>query len=367
VNNFKISTLYHLAVLQQCLRKHNAESSLNPADFVLQLRARNRYYTLYPQFFGVKDGAMHYTPQLEEHTKGFAGWLPYFNKRWPIAASKPAFKDFCQQSGLRTPPIWRAPQAGMRDFLVKHCNGAFGNGIRGPFAAYDSRDAAQAIDEQSYYEAFVRGRIVKATYWDGRLAAVEIKTMATVAGDGKSTLRQLIAPSLSPLAPQREWQMLESIAAYEGLTLDSVPAAGRSVLVDFRFGSYVNLLERERLDPFNDLADTPLLKQLVECGPLAWQGIPEAQRAATLFTLDAVLDDQDQLWLLEMNCNPVCHPKVYPLMFETLFGAPEAVEQPAPPHASALPHPSLTLGPAMRPGAPRPGAPLIGPHTLRFS
>jgi len=67
-----------------------------------------------------------------------------------------------------------------------------------------------------------------------------------------------------------------------------------------------------------------------------------------------MFDDKEQLWLLEMNCNPVCHPSVYPLMFETLFGAADTQEEAAQLPASALPHPSLAMAAAAR------MAPLMG-------
>jgi hypothetical protein len=357
VNIYKVSLFSHLRVMQQCLQRYQAEASLNPADYALQVRARNRYYTLYPMFLGAKGGRLHYTRQLDEGSFGFAGWLPYFNKRWPIGSGKFAFKDFCRSNGLRTPAMWRSPAPDMGEFLVKHDSKSFGQAIHGPFRRYEPRDPAQAIDDKGYYEAFIRGRIVKATYWEGRLAAVELKTMAAVQGDGKSSLRQLIAPLLHPETPADEWNSLAAIAsAYEGLKLEEVPAAGRSVLVDFRFASYANAyaIDRETFDPYRDLAGTPLLKQLVECGPVLWQGVPEALRAATLFTVDAMADDKDQLWLLEMNCNPVCHPSVYPLMFETLFGPADTQEEAAPLPASALPHPSLAMAAAAR------MAPLMG-------
>jgi hypothetical protein len=362
VNIFKTSALNHLRVMQQCLQRYQAEASLNPLDYTLQVRARNRYYTLYPMFLASQAGRLHYMRQVNEHSIGFAGWLPYFNKRWPIGSGKFAFKEFCRQSGLRTPQMWRSPAADMGEFLVKHDSKSFGQAIHGPFRRHDPRDPVQAIDDKGYYEAFVRGRIVKATYWEGQLAAVELKTMCTVLGDGKSSVRQLVAPLLHPETPADEWNALAAIlAAYEGLAPESVPAAGRSVLVDFRFASYANAIDRDTIDPHKDLAGTPLLKQLVDCGPQLWQGIPEAQRPATLFTLDAMIDAEDRLWLLEMNCNPVCHPNVYPLMFGTLFGPADSRQEAAFLPTSALPHPDLATG------APRMAPPAAGAYPQQLS
>ena len=230
MNIFKTSAFSHLIWMQRCLQKYQAEASIDPLDFALQVRARNRYYTLYPMFLGSKGGRLHYTRQADQHTIGFGGWLPYFNKRWPIGSGKFAFKDFCKQNELRTPRMWRSPSAEMREFVVKHDSKSFGHGINGPFRQHDRADPLQAIDDKGYYEEFIRGKIVKASYWEGRLAGVEIKTMATVQGDGRSKLRQLIAPLLHGETPADEWKTLAAIiAAYEGLTLDAVPEPGRAV------------------------------------------------------------------------------------------------------------------------------------------
>src|SRR5262245_53939365 len=47
VNVFKTTTLKHFRAVQQCLQAYRGEATVNMADLVLQLRARNRYYTLY--------------------------------------------------------------------------------------------------------------------------------------------------------------------------------------------------------------------------------------------------------------------------------------------------------------------------------
>jgi hypothetical protein len=344
VNVFKTAALRHFRAVQQCLQAYRGEATVNMADLVLQLRARNRYYTLYPRFLGFSSGQLRYTVQLDDAAHGFCGWLPYFNKRWPTGSGKFTFKEFCRDHGLRTPEMWRSPSSGMRDFLVKHNNASFGQALRGPFATYDARDAAQAIDQHGYYEAFIRGRVLKATYWDGRLGCVEIKDMPAVTGDGRSSLRALVKPRLHFATPESEWQTFASLAAYQDLALDAVPAAGRSVLVDYRYGSYASPLTMHNTNALGQIAGSTLHAQLVECGQVLWRSIPEAQRPATLFTVDAVVDERDQAWLLEMNCNPVLHPDAYALMFETLFGPAEIsaeLEMPAPPPVSALPTPAM--------------------------
>jgi hypothetical protein len=42
------------------------------------------------------------------------------------------------------------------------------------------------------------------------------------------------------------------------------------------------------------------------------EAIPPESRPQTLFTVDAVLDREQKLWVLEMNSNPTVHPLAYP-------------------------------------------------------
>lgn len=53
-------------------------------------------------------------------------------------------------------------------------------------------------------------------------------------------------------------------------------------------------------------------------------------RGTTLFTLDAMVDAQDHVWLLEMNSNPMVHPDAYPVMMTRLYEAAEQTMQPVP-------------------------------------
>jgi hypothetical protein len=236
----------------------------------------------------------------------------------------------------------------MRDYLVKHANSSFGMGMSGPFRTYDPRNlAAHASKEHGYYEAFVSGQIVKALYWDDRLVALDVKAPPSVTGDGKRSVRELMAAIVRPNVPQDEWQAYAEVAAYQGLSLDSVPARHQVVLVDFRYGTYAEPVTLHNLNELRRSLDSPLIRQMRELGPPLWQGIPEDLRDCALYSVDAILDPQDRVWLLEMNCNPGCHPDCYEAMFVTLFGAPEATAPaPAPPQ-SALPsygaaaHPSV--------------------------
>ena len=42
-------------------------------------------------------------------------------------------------------------------------------------------------------------------------------------------------------------------------------------------------------------------------------------RTHTAFSLDGVVDEEDRIWWLEVNCNPLLHPAVYETMLDALF------------------------------------------------
>src|SRR6185295_16962599 len=108
--------LWHAWMLHAALPDWEAEASLDLASFTLKVSARNRYYRFHPRFILHQGERVAYAPRPSREMFGFAGWLPYMNKRWPIGSGKFAFKDFCAEKGLPTPRMWRAPQRDMRDF-----------------------------------------------------------------------------------------------------------------------------------------------------------------------------------------------------------------------------------------------------------
>lgn len=62
---------------------------------------------------------------------------------------------------------------------------------------------------------------------------------------------------------------------------------------------------------------------------LLHRGIDESLRQNSVFTLDAVIDADDRVWLLEMNSHPMIHPNVYPLMLASVFADEPVAAEPA--------------------------------------
>jgi hypothetical protein len=293
-------------------------------DFSLDVRARNRYYRFLPQFFSwdPKTGAR-YSPMLESTAVGFLGWCPYFNKRWPAGYSKLAFKEFCVSRALPTPAHWQSPAAARAPYLVKLDRSSLGVGIRGPFHPSTARPLADG----AFCEEFVRGRMLKALYWDRKLLCLEVRDMPAITGDGRRTVRELMAASCTQYPPL-DWTELEEVAGFQGVTLKQVLEEGRTLLGDFRYGSPLFEVPAGNANVLARFADKPLAMQLKDLGPVLWQSIPEEMRGfGTVYSVDAIVDEQDRVWLLEMNCNPGLHPDVYFGMFEGLFGPADPLER----------------------------------------
>src|SRR6267143_1579599 len=100
---YKTNLLVHMKSINACLPRFGAEATVNVRTFQLEIRARNRYYHFIPQYAYIQEGKLHYSPQIREDTDAFIGWLPYFNKRWPLATDKLSFKSYCREKSLPTP------------------------------------------------------------------------------------------------------------------------------------------------------------------------------------------------------------------------------------------------------------------------
>ena len=105
----------------------------------------------------------------------------------------------------------------------------------------------------------------------------------------------------------------------QGLGLASVPAPGRRVVLEWRYISPLNPSNHVDQDARAALRGTPLEAQLQQAGRTCLAAVPPAMRRHTAFSLDGVVDAQDRVWWLEVNCNPLLHPAVYETMLDALF------------------------------------------------
>lgn len=311
---FKRNYLQHALAVSHWLREHGATATIDPLTHVLEIRVGGRERRFEPQFIlELGDGEVAYRPQLTQNVSGFVGWLPYFNKTWPIAQDKLAFKAYALSEGICTPKWAADPALARGTFIVKARRSSFGRGLRGPFEPA----SAVPLADGEYCEQFIVGKLLKAMYWNDDLAVAELVDMPTVQGDGLRTLRQLIGDRL---APTDRWPSgLESLATIQGLSLDGVVPARRVALADYRYVSALNPAQRVDHDVRQKIKGSKLEARLLDAGARCWAAVPAERREGTMFSLDAVVDSRGQAWFLEVNCNPQLHPGCYAPMLNGIF------------------------------------------------
>lgn len=105
--------------------RHAAQSSIDVESFQMEVKAKNRYFTLQQQFRVRIDGRLLNVSKISSQATGFLGWLPYAPVQWALSTDKLLFKARMIEHGLRTPAWWIAPQQPDRDYIVKGSRGSF--------------------------------------------------------------------------------------------------------------------------------------------------------------------------------------------------------------------------------------------------
>lgn len=311
--SFRRNFLQHAMAVSMWMQEHQAKGGIDPRSLSMEISLRGNAVRFYPQFAVDSEAGTSFIPSLEPGVRGFVGWTPYYGKGWKVAGSKLAFKEFASRHALRTPAWGTAEVKPVDAYLVKKSRSTLGRDLRGPFRA----DVEVSLEDGDYWEQFVRGRVVKAWYWDGELAVVEVVPMPTVTGDGKSMVAELALQALGPAAA--EHPIVPELLALQGLTLTAVPLQGQLVQLEYRYISPFSPAKYVDHNVRDKLRGTGMEAQLVHAGRVCLDAVPEDIRPCTAFTLDGVLDAKGQLWLLEMNSNPQLHPAFYRAMLDALF------------------------------------------------
>lgn len=327
---YKTSLQRHVESLHRALPLFEAEAQMDFTRLWVRVTGRGQQIELRPQFVGLLKGKRAYFQGLSDHVRGFIGWLPYPLKRWPAGTGKQAFKDLCVEKGLATPATWDDPTRPETDYLVKSFSSSFGIGVRGPLRPGQALPSDVPFDKSKWYcEAFVRGRALKAWYWDNRLACVEIQSMPSIEGDGRHSVAELAEAARPKVGPDLDLTAISDLCAYQDLRLDSIPAAGRRILADVRYGSPLSPSRATNSNVLAQERESAIGRQLIHAAPFFWESIPQALRLGVLYTVDAVVDENDRVWFLEMNCNPMGHPDIYMYMLEGFFGPRSRKDAPA--------------------------------------
>jgi hypothetical protein len=328
----KSEFLDHVKWLRQAVMTAGAEFILAGDSLHALIRRGPQHWALHPQFLMFTNGIGQYTAQLHEQSETFAGWLPYRNKRWPISSDKLAFKRFAGAAGLPVPEYFAVPDESLRDVIVKRAASSFGRHLHGPFRS--ARERPLDLSQSEYYERFIQGDILKIWFWNETLVCAEQIKMPFVIGDGASTVRELITYRAEHRTrfTKREFDELlancSAVLQYLGADLETIVPKGTRQLVEFRYSSRLRPPRGRVTLDLTAMPEAPWMAIVRRAGRELVAGIPAGIRANTLFTVDAILDEAGQIWLLEMNSNPMTHPLAYPHIIQSILASEVSVAPP---------------------------------------
>ncbi|MGV2895821.1 hypothetical protein ACNPPY_08485 [Achromobacter sp. AGC78] len=308
----------HLHPIREWALARGAEMLIAPETFEMTIRLNGRRVVLIPRFVRDYEGRTIYQRDFTGDGD-FIGWMPYPVKSWPLSTDKTLFKDYALANGLRVTASWTSGPPLTPDYIIKPAIGSFGVGIRGPFGPLAPLSDDIAIQEGNFCEQFIRGRSAKAWFWNGEPVALEVLSPPEITGDGRRTLREIATQPRGNFDLTMNLDESAQILAWQGYSLDEVLPEGVRAMLDFRYLTPHDRVTLKNRDVWHQMPPD-VAAQFCYAGPLLYRGIPEAVRKNSVFTLDAVIDENDQVWLLEMNSHPMIHPNVYPAMLGSMFG-----------------------------------------------
>jgi hypothetical protein len=314
---FKTNLLEHAKVIAAWAAKHQATATIDVATMGMTLRHGSKTAHLTPQFVGTRpDGLLAYFPQATNVCNGFVGWLPYPVQQWSISTSKLEFKQTMRRVGLATPAAWTDGQEITEDYIIKKDRSAFGYGIQGPFRPPSSQNLPPKLNAGEYAEAFKVGQIARAWYWSSTLVCLEAFEMPRTRCDGRSTLQALLMLQLGSAGSLPTGT--DALMAWQGFALSDSPPKDLEIISDYRYVSVFNPTLYQNSNRVHELAGTMILDQLRHAGVVVNALLPDKTRPLG-FVLDAIIDKNERVWLLEVNSNPQLHPDVYPAMLASML------------------------------------------------
>jgi hypothetical protein len=350
----------HWRAVKAWVDAHHGQASLDMSTFVLEIRARNRYYTLYPQFLAEVQGRRSHVTALTAQATSFIGWRPYKPVQCALSSDKLVFKQAIGAVGLSTPAHWLSAAEAQADFVLKRSFGSFGYQLAGPFRRGQvlPKDLPAALTSEKmpgriYAEAFVAGRNLKVWFWDGRPVHAQCQPYGRVVGDGRQTVQALVRQRLEDCGESwdryAERGAILGSLAYQRLEGSTVLEAGREAWLDYRYGrSFVAPAVTEAEDNAWQRLPPSVREQIQRAGEWLAGAVRREVKPPVLFSVDGVLDDAGRVWWLELNSNPICPPNAYFAMLATLFGTPSD----APANAFARTVRAQSRAPTRAPSAP---------------
>jgi hypothetical protein len=307
----KVHLINHFKWLQNACKQYDAEIILNCKNFLATVNLRNSDFLLYPLFLEKSDTHLRYTTEFNQSAVCFLGWRDYPTREIDLFSDKILLKEQLLIHGLLTPSYSTDINYAGQDVIIKKRSGSFGEAIYGPYK-YAS-DYPLHPEEGEFFEQLIKGKIIKLLYSDNEPIYLEVQKMPTITGNGRSTIAELAqkrAVSRGRLGCNK--YQLDEILSYQDKSLASVLANKEEVWADFRYES--------------DLAKCHAIKELLPSHPFfkalnsnfdrigdyLFAVIQQHNVEHLFYTVDAILDDEKKLWILEVNANPAIYPAAYP-------------------------------------------------------
>lgn len=322
-------TFNHFLAVQRWATVVGAHASLDMKDFRLEVKHRGRYYMMHPMFQGHVNGRLVHLSSLTEDVRGFGGWRPYPTITHPCSTDKLLFKRFLRDAGFRTPASWQGTgQTPPIDYLLKAQTGSFGDGLAGPYRggiARPSDGSSDTSDAAVFAEQFVQGEILKVWFWGRRPFFAHMHPYPGIVGNGQCTAEDLLRAKVQ--AASMKWDSFKELPvardclAFQGVDLAAVVPEGQSLWIDYRYGhryptSFGGTPKTD--DQLEDLRRRTG-NQLAEMGAALAELLRQTMPAPVVISVDGMLDDNENIWWLEMNTNSLMPPEGYTAMFEDLF------------------------------------------------
>jgi hypothetical protein len=313
---YNLNMLAHFRAIREYCSLSALYAELAASDLKMKISGNGRAIELVPVFLRYDADQVSLFRLPPPGSFHFAGWFYGESKRWPLAQDKRAFKDFCLQNGIPTPPVFKQGDEVDGAVVVKAIKSSQAQHCAGPYA--QSVLAQLSLNSDFLIEKFVPGKMLRAWFWNGVLACVDSRTMPVLEGDGIRTAEELLAAQGLDRNPARKEIAMHCLHCQDVRGGDVLPS-GRSVFIDYRYWSPANgyPMANQNVTAILPLA---LLDQLSQAGKSLWIGSPAEFKANSLFTLTAVLDDFGTAWVVDLEDTPLMHPDAYELVLSGLFG-----------------------------------------------
>ncbi len=313
----KVYLLNHFKALSQAAKICQLNASLDCHDFSVNLHLTDKTFKLYPQFLEIQNNEPIYSQKYSEKAVCFIGWRPYTPKVIQNFINKLQLKHLLQVNGFLVPQYSFDANWQCENVIVKREQSSFGKGMFGPF--HFPSDYCLNRNSKEYYEKFIFGTIAKIAFWNERPLYLELQSMPTLQGNGQHSILELAQKRARQRGRELDERVFNDVVSYQNKSLDEVLAKGEIILADFRYES--DLAKRysvkEIILPNQNYQRYYL--EMLKIGKYVYSLISNEGIQNFYYSVDAIVDATDNIWILEANSNPTIHQSAYLPMLQALI------------------------------------------------